>query len=246
MAILESLYFYGSYIIPFVFVLSIVVFFHELGHFLVGRWCGVKVDVFSLGFGPELFAREDRHGTRWRVAAIPLGGYVKFLGDNDASSATPSEVPLSDDQKRRAFFTQPLHARAAVVLVAAISTGGSLFFSEVAHFPPCELCWYERICTYPVTAVALLAALASDFRVARYLLVLPFAGTCISVYHLLIENGVIGQSASCLVSAPGGCATRYISEFGFVTIPTLALTSSLLLLGLLGLASLNEKEAHHV
>jgi disulfide bond formation protein DsbB len=134
----------------------------------------------------------------------------------------------------------------AVALVAAISTGGSLFFSEVAHFPPCELCWYERICTYPVTAVALLAALASDFRVARYLLVLPFAGTCISVYHLLIENGVIGQSASCLVSAPGGCATRYISEFGFVTIPTLALTSSLLLLGLLGLASLNEKEAHHV
>ena len=62
-----------GYIVPFLFVLTIVVFFHELGHFLVGRWCGVKVDIFSLGFGKELVGFNDRHGTRWRLAAIPLG-----------------------------------------------------------------------------------------------------------------------------------------------------------------------------
>ena len=70
-----------GYIIPFLFVLTIVVFFHELGHFLVARWAGVKVLTFSLGFGPELAGFNDRHGTRWKISAIPLGGYVKFFGD---------------------------------------------------------------------------------------------------------------------------------------------------------------------
>ena len=77
----------GWYVIPFVVVLSVVVFFHELGHYLVGRWCGVKVDAFSLGFGPELFAWVDKRGTRWRIGAFPLGGYVKFHGDAGVSSA---------------------------------------------------------------------------------------------------------------------------------------------------------------
>ena len=75
-----------GYIVPFLFVLTIVVFFHELGHFLVARWCGVRVLVFSIGFGPELFGFNDRHGTRWKVSAIPLGGYVKFFGDENAAS----------------------------------------------------------------------------------------------------------------------------------------------------------------
>src|SRR5471032_2233755 len=73
-------------IIPFLFVLTIVVFFHELGHFLVARWCGIRVLVFSLGFGPELIGFNDRHGTRWKIAAVPLGGYVKFFGDENAAS----------------------------------------------------------------------------------------------------------------------------------------------------------------
>ena len=67
-------------------LLTVVVFFHELGHFLVGRWCGVKVDAFSIGFGPEVFAFVDKKGTRWRFAALPLGGYVKFHGDQNAAS----------------------------------------------------------------------------------------------------------------------------------------------------------------
>src|SRR5215210_7940948 len=73
-------------ILPFLFVLTIVVFFHELGHFLVARWCGVAVRIFSVGFGPELFGFNDRHGTRWKLSAIPLGGYVKFFGDDNAAS----------------------------------------------------------------------------------------------------------------------------------------------------------------
>src|SRR5215471_5548770 len=78
----------AGYVVPFVFVLTIIVFFHELGHFLVGRWCGVKVDVFSIGFGPELCHFIDRKGTRWRIAALPLGGFVKFHGDANGASMT--------------------------------------------------------------------------------------------------------------------------------------------------------------
>ncbi len=75
-----------GYLVPFLFVLTLVVFFHELGHFLVARRCGVRVLVFSIGFGPELFGFNDRHGTRWKMSAIPLGGYVKFFGDENAAS----------------------------------------------------------------------------------------------------------------------------------------------------------------
>jgi disulfide bond formation protein DsbB len=124
-----------------------------------------------------------------------------------------------------------------VFVVASISTGGSLFFSEIAHFVPCELCWYQRICMYPLSIIALLAALADDPRVARYLLPLPVAGAGVSVYHLLVENGVVGQSATCLISAPGGCGVKWINEFGYMTIPTLALTAFALVFAFLLLAS---------
>jgi disulfide bond formation protein DsbB len=124
-----------------------------------------------------------------------------------------------------------------VFLVSSIATGGSLFFSDVAGFVPCELCWYQRICMYPLSIVTLLAAVTGEYRLARYLLPLPLVGAGVSVYHLLVENGVAGQSSACFVSAPGGCATKWINEFGYMTIPTLALTSFLLLVGLLGLAA---------
>ncbi len=118
-------------------------------------------------------------------------------------------------------------------LVAAIATGGSLFFSEIAHFPPCELCWYQRICMYPLSGILLLVALANDHRVSRYLLPLPVAGAGVAVYHLLVENGVVEQDQSCVISAPGGCATKWIEEFGYMTIPTLALSGFLLVGALL-------------
>src|SRR4051795_390439 len=81
-----------GYLIPFLFVLTIVVFFHELGHFLVARWVGVKVLVFSVGFGPEIAGFNDRHGTRWKLSAVPLGGYVKFFGDQNAASVPDREA----------------------------------------------------------------------------------------------------------------------------------------------------------
>ena len=121
-------------------------------------------------------------------------------------------------------------------VVAAIATGGSLFFSEIAGFIPCELCWYQRICMYPLSILLLLMALAGDHRAARYLLPLPVVGACVSVYHLLVENGVVGQSSACIVSAPGGCGVKWINKFGYMTIPTLALSAFLLLIALLLLA----------
>ena len=122
-------------------------------------------------------------------------------------------------------------------VVAAVATAGSLFFSEIAHFVPCELCWYQRICMYPLSITTLLAALLNDHRVARYLLPFPVVGAGVSTYHLLVENGVIKQTQACLVSAPGGCATKWINEFGYMTIPTLALTGFALAFAFLLLAA---------
>jgi disulfide bond formation protein DsbB len=99
---------------------------------------------------------------------------------------------------------------------------------------PCELCWYQRICMYPLSIATLLAALFDDPRAARYLLPLPVVGAGVSVYHLLVENRVVGESLTCTISAPGGCAVKWINEFGYVTIdirawltkrPTLAVVS---------------------
>jgi disulfide bond formation protein DsbB len=124
-------------------------------------------------------------------------------------------------------------------LVAAVATGGSLFLSEVANFVPCELCWFQRIFMYPLAITTLLAALFNDHRAARYLLPLPVIGAGVSIYHLLVENGVVEQTQACLVSAPGGCATKWIDKFGYVTIPTLALTAFALTFAFLRLALLD-------
>ncbi|GGE44354.1 zinc metalloprotease [Agaricicola taiwanensis] len=106
-----------GYLIPFLLVLTVVIFIHELGHFLVARWAGVRVLVFSIGFGPELLGRTDRHGTRWRIAAIPLGGYVRFLGDANAASGTDHEAieQMSDRARSETFAAASLPRRAAIV-----------------------------------------------------------------------------------------------------------------------------------
>jgi regulator of sigma E protease len=112
-----------GYIIPFLFVLTIVVFFHELGHFLVARWCGVRVLVFSIGFGPEIIGFNDRHGTRWKIAAIPLGGYVKFYGDENAASVPDTDqlAAMSEQQRRESFFHKGVGARAMIVAAGPIA-----------------------------------------------------------------------------------------------------------------------------
>ncbi len=135
---------FTTYLPYFVLVLTLLVFVHEYGHYWVGRRFGIHAEVFSIGFGPEIFGWTDRNGTRWKVSAIPLGGYVKFLGDNDATSATASDEPLSPADRKRAFFSQPLYARAAVVLggpaanllFAFLLLTGVFFFAGEPYTPP--------------------------------------------------------------------------------------------------------------
>ena len=112
-----------GYLIPFLFVLTLVVFFHELGHFVIARRCGVRVLVFSIGFGPELFGFNDRHGTRWKVSAIPLGGYVKFFGDENAASVPdPAALAaMTEEDRRHSFIHQRVRARAAIVVAGPIA-----------------------------------------------------------------------------------------------------------------------------
>lgn len=128
-----NLWFYGGI---FVIVLSVLVFVHEWGHYIVARMCGVKVETFSIGFGPELFGWNDKNETRWKISLIPLGGYVKMFGDTDPASAghadgvmenavTPDgqkmkgdEVtfrPFTEEEKKVAFYTKPVGRRAAIV-----------------------------------------------------------------------------------------------------------------------------------
>src|ERR1700710_1976121 len=87
-----------SYVVPYLVVLTIIVFVHEMGHYLVARWNGIAIQTFSIGFGPELVGFNDRSGTCWRVSLIPLGGYVRFVGDmNAAGTATDSELVANAD-----------------------------------------------------------------------------------------------------------------------------------------------------
>jgi regulator of sigma E protease len=132
--------------LPFLFVLTLVVFFHELGHFLIARWCGVRVSVFSIGFGPELFGFNDHHGTRWKVSAIPLGGYVKFFGDDNAASVPDQAAiaAMSEAERRESFVHQPVGPRSAIVvagpvanflLAIAIFTGLFMIFGKPSALP---------------------------------------------------------------------------------------------------------------
>lgn len=109
-------------IAAFLFVLTLIVFIHELGHYLVARWCGVRVEVFSVGFGREIAGFNDRHGTRWRLSLIPLGGYVKFFGDfNEASMPDPEAQKMSAADRAVALPFQPVWKRAAIVAAGPLA-----------------------------------------------------------------------------------------------------------------------------
>ncbi len=103
-----------STVVPFVIVLSIVVAVHEFGHYIVGRWCGIHAEVFSLGFGPVIFSRLDKHGTKWQLSAVPLGGFVRFLGDADAASR-PGTTEIDDALKHKTLTGAKLYKRALTV-----------------------------------------------------------------------------------------------------------------------------------
>ena len=110
----------GWYVIPFLVILTAIVFVHELGHYLVARWCGVKIDAFSIGFGRELAARVDSRGTRWRIGALPLGGYVKFHGDANVASLDSGSASQGVD-RRLTLAGQPLLNRAAIVIAGPVA-----------------------------------------------------------------------------------------------------------------------------
>jgi regulator of sigma E protease len=141
-----------SYLLPFLFVLTIVVFIHELGHFLVARWCGVAIKVFSIGFGPEIFGFYDRHGTRWRVSWIPLGGYVKFIDDENVASASGRKAfeALPEEERKRSFQGKSLGQRAAIVAAGPIAN----FVLAIAVFTAIFSVFGERITAAKVDAVS--------------------------------------------------------------------------------------------
>ena len=106
----------------FIIALSIIVFVHEYGHYIVGRWSGIHAEVFSVGFGPVLWKRRDTRGTQWQIAAIPFGGYVKFMGDADATSVRQADVSgLSASERRHTMAGAPLWARAATVAAGPVA-----------------------------------------------------------------------------------------------------------------------------
>jgi regulator of sigma E protease len=109
-------------LVAFIAALSIIVAIHEYGHYIVGRWSGIHAEVFSIGFGPVLFARTDRHGTKWQLAALPFGGYVKFLGDADAASGKDAAAidALDVEERRRSMHGAPLWARSATVAAGPV------------------------------------------------------------------------------------------------------------------------------
>jgi regulator of sigma E protease len=132
------------------FVLTVVIFFHEFGHFLVARWCGVAVKAFSIGFGPEIGGFTDRHGTRWRLSWIPLGGYVQFIDDDNVASATQKPLEqLTPEERIGSFQSKPLGVRAAVVAAGPIAN----FVVAIAIFTAVFALFGERITAAKVDSV---------------------------------------------------------------------------------------------
>lgn len=113
-----------STIVPFLLVLTVIVFVHEMGHYLVARWCGIAIQTFSVGFGRELLGFTDRHGTRWRLSLIPLGGYVRFVGDMNATSASPDQDVIDNappELRPRLFVNKNVWQRIAVVVAGPVA-----------------------------------------------------------------------------------------------------------------------------
>ena len=135
------------YFVPFIFVISIVVFVHEFGHYWVARRCGVKIETFSIGFGKEIFGWNDKHGTRWQVSWLPLGGYVKMYGDSSAASTPDGKVhEMTAEEKKVAFFHQSVNKRLAIVVAGpafnylfAVVVLAGLFMFQGQPYSPAEV-----------------------------------------------------------------------------------------------------------
>ena len=169
-----NIYWLFSYLLPFLLVLTPVVFFHELGHFLVARWYGVKVDAFSVGFGKELLGWNDSHDTRWKICAIPLGGYVKFAGDANAASVPDFEQleTMSEEDKAGSFIHKPVGQRAAVVAAGPIAN----FILAIVIFTAGFMIWGKPV-SDPVIASVQSASAAESVGLKAGDVVISIEGT---------------------------------------------------------------------
>lgn len=139
---------YIGWILPFLLVLGVVVFIHEYGHYIVGRWCGIRAEVFSIGFGKELYHWTDKRGMRWRVGLLPLGGYVKFAGDMNAASAGADHDAMqgmSKEELKGAFHTAAVWRRALTVLAGPVAN----FILSIVVFAAISM-WDGRTVNEPV------------------------------------------------------------------------------------------------
>ncbi|MDE5057577.1 RIP metalloprotease RseP [Wolbachia endosymbiont of Drosophila bocki] len=132
------------YFLSFSLIISVIVFVHEYGHYVVAKACKVKVESFSIGFGPEIFGFNDKSGTRWKLSVVPLGGYVKMLGDTNAASVPADQQELTEEEKLYSFHTKPRHKKAAVVFAGPFANmvfaviAFTIFFSIAGYYrtPP--------------------------------------------------------------------------------------------------------------
>jgi regulator of sigma E protease len=191
-----------GWIIPFLFGLSLVVFFHELGHFLVARWCGVRILVFSVGFGPELVGFNDRHNTRWKISLVPLGGYVKFFGDDSAASTPDQErlAAMNPNERHHSFFFQPIYKRAAIVVAGPLAN----FVLAMVIFAAIFMAYGKASTSARVDAVqANSAAAAAGFQAGD--LVLSIDGEAIDSFSDMqrIVSGSAGTTLSIVVERSG-------------------------------------------
>jgi disulfide bond formation protein DsbB len=171
------------------------------------------------------------HGVVSLLAGLALAGQVLFV-------LLLLGIVVNLESVRTWFWGYELWT---AFVIASIATGGSLFLSDVAGFIPCEMCWYQRICMYPLSLLTLFLAWHRDYRAARYLLPFPIIGAGVSIYHILIENKVVSKPTQCAVGA-ADCGTKWINYFGYMTIPTMALTAFALLTIFLGLAAAGAQE----
>ena len=137
----------SNWILPFLILLTVLVFVHEMGHYLVARYCGVRVEVFSVGFGPEIYGWEDRRGTRWRFSAIPIGGYVKMFGEQPGGPGRDGEgESLSTTERAESFAAKTLGQRSAIIfagpfanfLFAVVMLAG-MFMAIGQPFTPADI-----------------------------------------------------------------------------------------------------------
>ncbi|MBN2630616.1 MAG: RIP metalloprotease RseP [Rhodobacteraceae bacterium] len=188
-------------VIAFIVALSIIVAIHEYGHYIVGRWTGIHAEVFSLGFGPVLYSRVDKRGTRWQVAALPFGGYVKFLGDSNAASGVDGDAirNMAESERRHTMHGAPLWARALTVAAGPAFN----FASALVIF----------------TGIVLWTGIATDDPIVGKVPALPFDGQQLQVGDRIVELGGtptpdLAAVAKVAESLPPSPSVGYVVERG--------------------------------